>query len=174
MMNDQTPIEDQRGLPDHEVILDDVLTFDYASYQWPMPTESRYDRPQLSRLMVDCITRYSNTLDDDGDFRDLLMSFTDMTEREFITSKLWEFSADLAERGIWAARGKPSLLELRHAHIILNWLNDESNFHVEILTELLMAASLCPLHRCDWAICFDDENPQCEAIRMIYPHSHDT
>lgn len=42
------------------------------------------------------------------------------------------------------------------------------------LTGLLIQHSLCPLHRCDWAICFDDEDPSCDAIRQIYPNSHDT
>jgi hypothetical protein len=30
------------------------------------------------------------------------------------------------------------------------------------------------MHFVDWAICFDDENPECEQIRTIFPHSHDT
>lgn len=42
------------------------------------------------------------------------------------------------------------------------------------LTEVAMQLSLCPIHFCDWAICFDDENPDCDQIRAIFPHNHDT
>lgn len=43
----------------------------------------------------------------------------------------------------------------------------------ESLTELALEHSLCPLHLCDYAICFDDERDECSAIRTIHP-SHDT
>ena len=33
--------------------------------------------------------------------------------------------------------------------------------------------SLCPLHHCDYAICFDDDNAECAVIRECFP-SHDT
>lgn len=42
------------------------------------------------------------------------------------------------------------------------------------LTELAMDLSLCPLHMIDWAICFDDQTPECSQIRQIFPNSHDT
>jgi hypothetical protein len=41
------------------------------------------------------------------------------------------------------------------------------------LTRLALDASLCPLHFIDYAICFDDDDDECLAIRMIHP-SHDT
>lgn len=43
----------------------------------------------------------------------------------------------------------------------------------EELTMLTFNMSLCPLHLVDYAICFDDENSECEAIRKIWP-GHDT
>ena len=43
----------------------------------------------------------------------------------------------------------------------------------ELLTTALLDFSLCPLHRIDYAICFDDDEPECAAIRDIHP-SHDT
>lgn len=43
----------------------------------------------------------------------------------------------------------------------------------ELRTELALADSLCPIHFIDYAICFDDANPECEIIRAIHP-SHDT
>lgn len=43
----------------------------------------------------------------------------------------------------------------------------------ELITELALAYSLCPMHFCDYAICFDDEDAECAAIRHIHP-AHDT
>lgn len=38
---------------------------------------------------------------------------------------------------------------------------------------LLLDYSLCPIHRCDYAICFDDDDADCAQIRAFFP-SHDT
>ena len=38
---------------------------------------------------------------------------------------------------------------------------------------LRLEFSLCPLHRRDYAICFDDDEPECAALRLCFP-SHDT
>jgi len=43
----------------------------------------------------------------------------------------------------------------------------------EALTETALSLSLCPLHLIDYAICFDDQTPECEAIRQVHP-THDT
>jgi len=43
----------------------------------------------------------------------------------------------------------------------------------ESLTSLALSFSLCPMHLIDYAICFDDEFPECAAIRAMHP-SHDT
>lgn len=43
----------------------------------------------------------------------------------------------------------------------------------EDLTALALEYSLCPMHFCDYAICFDDDRPECAAIRTIHP-GHDT
>lgn len=43
----------------------------------------------------------------------------------------------------------------------------------ESLTALALSLSLCPLHLIDYAICFDDDDDACRAIRIIHP-SHDT
>lgn len=43
----------------------------------------------------------------------------------------------------------------------------------ESLTDLTLSLSLCPIHFLDYAICFDDADPECAAIRRIHP-SHDT
>jgi hypothetical protein len=41
------------------------------------------------------------------------------------------------------------------------------------LTDIALSLSLCPMHLCDYAICFDDRNAECAPIRLIHP-SHDT
>jgi hypothetical protein len=48
---------------------------------------------------------------------------------------------------------------------------DESNR--QRLSMLLLDFSLCPMHCCDYAICFDDDDAECAAIRALFP-SHDT
>jgi hypothetical protein len=48
-----------------------------------------------------------------------------------------------------------------------------ANLDRETLTALRLEYSLCPLHATDYAICFDDDDPDCAAIRAIHP-SHDT
>lgn len=41
------------------------------------------------------------------------------------------------------------------------------------ISELALAMSLCPVHFVDYAICFDDEDPECAVIRATFPN-HDT
>jgi hypothetical protein len=41
------------------------------------------------------------------------------------------------------------------------------------LSLLRLDESLCPLHACDYAICFDDDDPDCATIRTLFPN-HDT
>ncbi len=36
-------------------------------------------------------------------------------------------------------------------------------------TDLLLAHSLCPVHRVDYAICFGNDNPKCSQVRQIHP-----
>ncbi len=40
-------------------------------------------------------------------------------------------------------------------------------------SELLLDFSLCPMHRIDYAICFDDDDDECATIRAYFP-DHDT
>lgn len=43
----------------------------------------------------------------------------------------------------------------------------------DYLSHLRLQYSICPLHACDYAICFDDDDPECAAIRSCFPN-HDT
>ncbi len=49
------------------------------------------------------------------------------------------------------------------------WIEWVDSLNTEDLTELRLSLSLCPLHASDYAICFDDENPECAQIRIIHP-----
>jgi hypothetical protein len=50
----------------------------------------------------------------------------------------------------------------------------EDEYSRDEVTEMAMSMSLCPIHFVDWAICFDDEDPECDQVRAIFPHCHDT
>lgn len=161
-------------------ILDDALNFNLKNYGWTIPPTAQFgdddwlatrNTPALNAA----IDRIAATADNDGDFRTLLTSFTCMTLKEFLAMILDEYTEDLNTKGPWRGRGKPELLELRQGYLILHYmLNDEHSMMRDKLTQLMIDASLCPLHFCDWASCFDDDDAECSAIRAIYPHSHDT
>lgn len=61
----------------------------------------------------------------------------------------------------------------RSLTLIAPLLMHAMHFDRDTLTQLALDHSLCPLHFIDYAICFDDDNPDCAAIRMIHP-DHDT
>jgi hypothetical protein len=52
-------------------------------------------------------------------------------------------------------------------------LIDDADYMTDRMTAMLLDNSLCPMHAIDYAICFDDDDPDCAAIRAIHP-SHDT
>lgn len=43
----------------------------------------------------------------------------------------------------------------------------------DAISDLALSYSLCPFHMIDYAICFDDDDDECAAIRDCFP-SHDT
>ena len=59
------------------------------------------------------------------------------------------------------------------AHLLRPILNAILSLSRDDLSTLRLSFSLCPLHNIDYAICFDDDNPNCQIIRAIFP-SHDT
>lgn len=46
-------------------------------------------------------------------------------------------------------------------------------YYRDEITDFALSMSLCPIHFVDYAICFDDEDPECYQVRAIHP-SHDT
>lgn len=46
-------------------------------------------------------------------------------------------------------------------------------YSIDFISHLALDESLCPLHFIDYAICFDDDDPECAQIRATFP-GHDT
>src|SRR6478752_1136209 len=53
---------------------------------------------------------------------------------------------------------------LRHCLSLI----DADEYSTERMTAMLLDNSLCPMHAIDYAICFDDDDPDCAAIRTIH------
>lgn len=49
--------------------------------------------------------------------------------------------------------------------------NDPYNRHE--LSMIKLQLSICPMHRIDYAICFDDDDPECATLRYYFP-DHDS
>lgn len=47
--------------------------------------------------------------------------------------------------------------------------DDRPYYSRAALSDLMLNYSLCPMHRIDYAICFDDDDPDCAAIRAYFP-----
>lgn len=50
---------------------------------------------------------------------------------------------------------------------------DAAPYMTQRLSMLALDHSLCPMHFIDYAICFDDDDPDCASIRDLFP-DHDT
>lgn len=49
----------------------------------------------------------------------------------------------------------------------------DAEYFRQSLTMLYLDYSLCPMHHCDYAACFDDDDDECATIREYFP-DHDT
>jgi hypothetical protein len=67
----------------------------------------------------------------------------------------------------------PDILPLLHQLVAAldEVRNDE--YQRDYFSMLRLDYSLCPMHGGDYAACFDDENPECDQIRAMFP-AHDT
>lgn len=69
---------------------------------------------------------------------------------------------------------EPAILaELIELHTKLADAIDEDAAVRQYISNAALDASLCPMHFCDYAICFDDDDPECATIRALFP-LHDT
>jgi hypothetical protein len=60
-----------------------------------------------------------------------------------------------------------------YATIMRDCINTLIDNDPQSISMLRLDFSLCPLHAIDYAICFDDDDPDCAAIRNAFPN-HDT
>jgi|SRR6187431_94630 len=58
---------------------------------------------------------------------------------------------------------------LTHAYTVL--IADP--YSRDLISTLCLENSVCPIHHCDYASCFDDDDPECALIRQYFP-GHDT
>lgn len=56
---------------------------------------------------------------------------------------------------------------------LFNLSEHPHGYYRDEVTDFALTMSLCPIHFVDYAICFDDEDPDCAQVRAIHP-SHDT
>lgn len=150
-----------------DLALRHALDFDFQGAQWAVPGNS------TPAQLKEALERIEAELHADGDFRDMLLCFRDCSIEHILTELLDDYFRQQPMTD-WYCRDKPKLLDLHHCYILLNYFDDPKNYCQEIITEAAMRHSLCPMHLIDWAICFDDADDECSAIRAIYPHSHDT
>jgi hypothetical protein len=140
--------------------IDTAMEFDFAHFGWGEPTAE-----EMERLQIDA--------DYSSDFRNLLIEFRSIESDEDLIQFLHTCDS-------------PRYLDLRRAYEALRFFDmpkpgyapseDYRGYfpNKEVLTDLAMKHSLCPIHFVDWAICFDDEDPECEQVRTIFPNNHDT
>lgn len=107
------------------------------------------ERLSLAARPIESIAAYSQDIEFCGDVRNALM----MLDEDDATI-IGEMESD-------------RILDLARVLIAIRALSRED------LTQMLLEHSLCPLHTRDYAICFDDEDPECATIREIHP-DHDT
>jgi hypothetical protein len=145
-MNDPTPDELSEEVRDARALIIEAMEFSFTEFGWGKP-----GKDELDRMAID--TDFTN------DLRNLLIDFQD---DDFDLAR-WLTTTDSTR-----------YLELRRAYEILKWMATPDSYMTDELSKLYMENSLCPIHRVDWAICFDDEDPSCAQVRAIFPDGHDT
>lgn len=65
--------------------------------------------------------------------------------------------------------------EIAHAlrTALISLYADKTPTAIDFISQNALALSLCPMHLCDYAICFDDDDADCSQIRQCFP-LHDT
>lgn len=130
---------------DHLSVLSNVLT---QCVSWP--DESDMEEFSIASLGID-----DSLLESDGNLEDIVETISDFM-------------------------GALSTLLRRNVHATIAHNSTETRYFSyrleaarEFLTEIALAFSLCPIHFCDYAICFDDGASECHMVRVIHP-CHDS
>jgi hypothetical protein len=118
----------------------------------PLNTNTLDTRDALLMIntLIDCNCYFPNRIYHDDcrhdlrqrDLRDLLIDRTDID----LASDCAELLRDLITRLI------------------------DDPYSTQTLSMLCLDNSLCPMHAIDYAICFDDDDPACAAIRTCFPN----
>lgn len=97
------------------------------------------------------------------------MTTNELPAITIINAMLDDPNAELASDAYLAIRD--AMLDAEGANPAIIRLLDRLT--IDERSALALDLSLCPLHMIDYAICFDDDDPECAAIRQCFP-SHDT
>lgn len=52
---------------------------------------------------------------------------------------------------------------------IFDMINQPKSSMIQYRSILCLENSICPIHRCDYAICFDDDDDECAQLRAAFP-----
>ena len=52
---------------------------------------------------------------------------------------------------------------------IFDMINQPESSMIQYRSILCLENSICPIHRCDYAICFDDNDDECAQLRAAFP-----
>lgn len=52
---------------------------------------------------------------------------------------------------------------------IFDMINQPESSMIQYRSILCLKNSICPIHRCDYAICFDDDDDECAQLRAAFP-----
>lgn len=160
----------------------DLPTFDYAAALSTSRAATAAlarihelcDRPDESRAARDLITEppyYSDEIDLANEMmRDLLITDDDYSPLSLDDDY---YSAD--EFAASYRFTDPNFDPRALANELIACLDAAraSHYHIHELSLMRLEYSLCPMHHCDYAACFDDDDPECATIRAFFP-SHDT
>jgi hypothetical protein len=95
---------------------------------------------------------------------DLIRSYFEKHGDDDLMGDLRELLIDPDDLSVCNSPYAPELAVLVRALVDSDSPADRSE-----LSETLLSVSLCPLHRVDYAICFEDGDEECAAIRAAFP-----
>ena len=140
------------------------------------------DNPHEVIRAIDALTEHTDTCDKDPNSRWDAHDHAVNIERELLI-RLQDNGIDDAELRDLIDDDDPAIYTEQLPFEVARWLRDLwnsllnlSDDRPEITEHITMRAlshSLCPAHFVDYAICFDDEDPDCAQIRAIHP-CHDS
>lgn len=103
-----------------------------------------------------------------------LYDFTQELFRDLLCDGRNDIDLDALHTEYDAVFGHPARLEACLNDFLHNWdIAAADEYSTHWLSMHCLALSVCPVHRQDYAACFDDDEDGCDQIRAFFP-SHDT